>query len=108
MLKKQGLKYTTTTSVCPTHGPYDKSCLCPCYDPGGPLAHQRDEYGTEKWMDRMKMKPMTNDFGESIGFCPIHGEVAVNDRGIFQCGCFDESGNKIVHLTDNPHEATEH
>jgi hypothetical protein len=56
----------------------------------------------------MNMKPMTNDSGDSIGFCPIHEEVVVNDRGIFQCGCFDENGNKIVHLTDNLNEAEEH
>ena len=56
----------------------------------------------------MTWKPTTNDSGEEIGFCPIHGETAVSDIGIFQCGCFDEDGNKIVHLSDNPNEAEEH
>lgn len=107
-MKKQGLTQTGTISICPDHGRYDKSCLCPCYDPGGPLAHLRDEYGTEEWMARMTWKPTTNDSGEEIGFCPIHGETAVSDIGIFQCGCFDEDGNKIVHLSDNPNEAEEH
>jgi len=99
---------TKALSFCPEHGPYDKSCLCPCYDPGGSHAHQRDKYGTEEWTEQIDFQPMTNDSGDAIGFCPIHGEVVVSDIGIFQCGCYDEDGNKIVHLTDNPSESEEH
>ena len=116
-MKKQGLDHVTTVSICPDHGHYDASCLCPCYDPGGHLAHERDAYGTEKWTDRMNMKPMTNNSGGSIGYCPINGDAIVSDRGIFQCGCFDENGNKtaggseghyIIHSTDNLNEAEVH
>jgi len=96
-----------TISFCPDHGSYNKENLCPCYDPGGPLADQRKVYGTKPWSKKLKFEPLSNASGEQIGFCPIHGEAIINDRGVFQCGCFDENGNKIVHLTDNPNEKEE-
>lgn len=105
MNRKQRRKMMTTpTSICSEHGPYDKHNLCPCYDPGGPKADQRDTYGTKAWAKNIKWETPTNDAGEQIGFCPIHGETTINSKGIFQCGCFDEQGNKIVHLTDNPND----
>ena len=86
-------------SECPLHGVYDKHNLCPCYEPGGTMAHLRHIYGTKAWFKYVENLP--NTF-QGPSFCPIHGETTVNDRGIFQCGCFDENGNKIVHLTDDP------
>jgi hypothetical protein len=89
-------------SNCPTHGAYDKLNLCPCYDPGGPMAHARKTYGTKAFIERVETNAI-----ESLSFCPIHGKTTINSDGVFQCGCFDENGNKIVHLTDNPNESEE-
>ena len=85
-------------SMCPEHGMYDKHNLCPCYDSGGPMAHLRSIYGTKAWFKRVENMPNKMEYAA----CPIHGETTVNNKGIFQCGCYDEDGNKIVHLTDNP------
>jgi len=88
-------------SECPIHGRYDANNLCACYDEGG--SHADVEYGSESQLDSLNFKPLfTTSDGLPIGFCPIHGETTVSEAGIFQCGCFDEHGNKIVHLTDNP------
>jgi len=91
-----------TISRCPTHGMYDKANLCPCYDPGGPLFDRRDDYGSKAFMKRVEANAT-----ESLSFCPIHGKTTISDQGVFQCGCYDENGNKVVHLTDNPNEKEE-
>ena len=85
-------------SQCPIHGTYDKHSLCPCYEPGGTMAHLRHIYGTKAWVKYVAN--LSNKL--EMSFCPIHGETTVSDKGIFQCGCFDEKGNKIVHLNDDP------
>lgn len=102
--KRQRDKLTAvmTISRCPTHGMYDKANLCPCYDPGGPLFDRRDDYGSKAFMKRVEANAT-----ESLSFCPIHGKTTISDQGVFQCGCYDENGNKVVHLTDNPNEKEE-
>jgi hypothetical protein len=59
-------------------------------------------------MNRKQRRQMMRlNIQDTLAFCPIHGKTTVNKKGIFQCGCFDEDGNKIVHLTDNPNKSVE-
>ena len=93
MNRKQRRKMIPTLliSTCPEHGQYSASKLCPCYDKGGPLENERNRYGTSEW----EAENLEDWTGDGIGLCPIHGKTAVIDE-VFQCGCFDEYGNKIV------------
>jgi hypothetical protein len=78
-------------SMCPIHGMYNADDLCNCYDEEGKM----DGVAYEDLLVPDTDMQLLSPFDGSIGFCPIHGEATVNEDGIFQCGCFDEHGNKI-------------